>query len=224
MIGGGKAVSGQIRNRIDQVGVNCDRLKTNEGVVLAVEKRVTSPLLEPSSVEKIMEIDEHIGCALSGLIADACTLVENARVETQNHRFSYGKPMSVESTAQAPCDLALRFGEGDEESMGEESIRIMFRNATSVYHAVWEENVCLFFWIAVMHGGQPKFGMRVGSDSVYSLFSHANQRYYTDPSGTFWQCDAKAIGSGSEGADSSLQEQYNREHYCLVIYVCYCLF
>ncbi|KAF6139844.1 hypothetical protein GIB67_009691 [Kingdonia uniflora] len=35
--------------------------------------------------------------------------------------------------------------------------------------------------------------------------------YYTDPSGTFWQCNAKAIGSGSEGADSSLQEQYNKE-------------
>lgn len=35
-------------------------------------------------------------------------------------------------------------------------------------------------------------------------------RYYTDPSGTFWQCNAKAIGSGSEGADSSLQEQFNQ--------------
>lgn len=38
---------------------------------------------EPSSVEKIMEIDGHIGCAMSGLIADARTLVEHARVETQ---------------------------------------------------------------------------------------------------------------------------------------------
>ena len=35
----------------------------------------------------------------------------------QNHRFSYGEPMTVESTTQALCDLALRFGEGDEESM-----------------------------------------------------------------------------------------------------------
>jgi len=30
-----------------------------------------------------MEIDEHIGCAMSGLTADARTLVEYARVETQ---------------------------------------------------------------------------------------------------------------------------------------------
>ncbi|XP_021294556.1 proteasome subunit alpha type-5 isoform X1 [Herrania umbratica] len=100
-----------------KLGSTAIGIKTKDGVVLAVEKRITSPLLEPSSVEKIMEIDEHIGCAMSGLIADARTLVEHARVETQNHRFSYGEPMTVESTTQALCDLALRFGEGDEESM-----------------------------------------------------------------------------------------------------------
>ena len=37
--------------------------------------------------------------------------------------------------------------------------------------------------------------------------------YYTDPSGTFWQCNAKAIGLGSEGADSSLQEQYRKVYF-----------
>ncbi|KAI3876367.1 hypothetical protein MKW98_021219 [Papaver atlanticum] len=35
-------------------------------------------------------------------------------------------------------------------------------------------------------------------------------RYYTDPSGMSWQCDGKAIGSGSEGANSSLQEPFNK--------------
>ncbi|XP_044445036.1 proteasome subunit alpha type-5 isoform X1 [Triticum aestivum] len=181
-----------------KLGSTAIGLMTKDGVVLAVEKRVTSPLLEPSSVEKIMEIDEHVGCAMSGLIADARTLVEHARVETQasylvilhtckscpllvnftsyghkqNHRFSYGEPMTVESTTQAICDLALRFGEGDEESMSRP------------------------FGVSLLIAGHDENGPSM---------------YYTDPSGTFWQCNAKAIGSGSEGADSSLQEQYNKE-------------
>ncbi|XP_039061989.1 proteasome subunit alpha type-5-like [Hibiscus syriacus] len=71
-----------------RLGSTAIGLKAKEGVVLAVEKRITSPLLESSSVEKIMEIDEHTGCAMSGLIADARTLVEHAGVETQSHRFS----------------------------------------------------------------------------------------------------------------------------------------
>ncbi len=41
------------------------------------------PLQEPSSIEKIAEVDTHIGVAMSGLTADARTLIEHARVETQ---------------------------------------------------------------------------------------------------------------------------------------------
>ena len=45
-----------------------------------------------------MEIDEHIGCAMSGLIADARTLVEHARVETQVPFSSHS--LSVLKTCQ----------------------------------------------------------------------------------------------------------------------------
>lgn len=36
-----------------------------------------------TSVEKLFEIDTHVGCAVSGLTADAKMLVEHARVEAQ---------------------------------------------------------------------------------------------------------------------------------------------
>ncbi|KAH8925241.1 N-terminal nucleophile aminohydrolase, partial [Atractiella rhizophila] len=36
------------------------------------------------------------------------------------------------------------------------------------------------------------------------------QLYHADPSGTFMRYDAKAIGSGSEGAQTELQDQYNK--------------
>ena len=76
-----------------------------------------SPLLEASSIEKIMEIDSHIGCAMSGLTADARTMIDHARVTSQNHAFTYDEPIGVESVTQAVCDLALRFGESmDNES------------------------------------------------------------------------------------------------------------
>merc|ERR1712216_42440 len=89
---------------------------TPEGVVLAVEKRITSPLMVASSVEKIMEIDSHIGAAMSGLTADARTLVEHARVECQNHGFTYNESIPVLSVTQSICDMALRFGEtGDDD-------------------------------------------------------------------------------------------------------------
>ena len=54
-----------------KLGTTAIGIKTNFGVVLAVEKRITSTLMESSSVEKLMEIDRNIGCAMSGLTADA---------------------------------------------------------------------------------------------------------------------------------------------------------
>jgi len=94
-------------------------IRTPDGVVLAVEKRVQSPLLESSSIEKIMEIDSHLGCAMSGLTADARTMIDHARVTAQNHNFTYDEQIKVESVTQAVCDLALRFGESvhDEDAM-----------------------------------------------------------------------------------------------------------
>eukprot|EP01110_Echinostelium_bisporum_P011921 TRINITY_DN6036_c0_g1_i1.p1 TRINITY_DN6036_c0_g1~~TRINITY_DN6036_c0_g1_i1.p1 ORF type:complete len:244 (+),score=67.20 TRINITY_DN6036_c0_g1_i1:39-770(+) len=151
------------------IGVQC-----SEGVVLAVEKRVTSSLLEPSSIEKIMEIDTHIGCALSGLTADARTMIDHARVETQNHRFNYDEPMGVEACMQAVCDLALRFGENRKGK---------------------EEQMSRPFGVALLVAGIDERGP---------------QLYHSDPSGTFIQFEAKAIGGGSEGAETTLQEKYNK--------------
>lgn len=36
------------------------------------------------------------------------------------------------------------------------------------------------------------------------------QLYHLDPSGTYILCDAKAIGSASEGAQTSLQGEYHK--------------
>uniref|UniRef100_A0A493T5X0 Proteasome 20S subunit alpha 5 n=1 Tax=Anas platyrhynchos platyrhynchos TaxID=8840 RepID=A0A493T5X0_ANAPP len=113
------------------------------------------------------------GCAMSGLIADAKTLIDKARVETQNHWFTYNETMTVESVTQAVSNLALQFGEEDADPGA------MSRP----------------FGVALLFGGVDEKGP---------------QLFHMDPSGTFVQCDARAIGSASEGAQSSLQEVYHK--------------
>jgi len=98
-----------------KLGSTAIGIRTEEGVVLAVEKRLTSPLIEPSSIEKILEIDSHMGCAMSGLTADARTLVDHARVEAQNHWFTYNERMPVESNVHTISDLALDFSVTDRK-------------------------------------------------------------------------------------------------------------
>jgi len=98
-----------------KLGSTAIGIRTNEGVILAVEKRITSSLIDPSSIEKILEIDEHMGCAMSGLTADARTLIDHARVEAQAHWFTYNERMPVESCVHAVADMALDFSDSDRD-------------------------------------------------------------------------------------------------------------
>jgi proteasome alpha subunit len=85
-------------------GTTAVGIKCTDGVVLIVDKRVATRLLEPSSIEKIFKIDEHIGVASSGLVGDARALVDRARVESQINRVSYNEAIDVETLAKKLCD------------------------------------------------------------------------------------------------------------------------
>ena len=80
-------------------------VKFKDGVVLIVDKRLSSKLIEPESIEKIFKIDSHIGCATSGLVADARALVDRARIECQVNAFNYSEDIAVESLVKKICDF-----------------------------------------------------------------------------------------------------------------------
>jgi len=80
-------------------------IKYKDGVLLAVDKRIASKLIETKSIEKIFQIDESIGIATSGLVADARVLVDRARIEAQASRITYGEAIGVELLAKKICDF-----------------------------------------------------------------------------------------------------------------------
>ena len=158
-----------------KLGSTAIGIKTSEGCVLAVEKRITSSLMEPTTIEKIVELDNHLACAFSGLTADSKILIDKARVEAQNHLFTHDRQMPVESVAQSVSNLAIQFGDSDDDGSA----------------------LSRPFGVALLFAGSDP-------DDGPTLF-------HMDPSGTYVQFDAKAIGSGSEGAQQSLQEVYHKE-------------
>ena len=101
----GKLFQVQYAQEAVKRGLTALGIKVKEGVVLAAEKRVQTKLVEEVSIEKIFQIDEHIGAAASGLIADARVLVDHARIEAQINRLRYDEPISVQSLAKRIGDL-----------------------------------------------------------------------------------------------------------------------
>jgi proteasome alpha subunit len=86
-------------------GTTAIGIRGRDGVVLAVDKRIESKLIVPGSVEKLFQIDEHIGVVASGLVADVRVLVDRMRRYAQTNRSMYNEPIDVRTLAKKICDL-----------------------------------------------------------------------------------------------------------------------
>jgi proteasome alpha subunit len=79
-------------------------VRSEDGVVLVVDKRTRSPLLEGSSVEKLHKVDDHVGAASAGHVADARKLVDHARQQSQVERVRYDEPIGVRTLTKEVTD------------------------------------------------------------------------------------------------------------------------
>ena len=65
----------------------------------------SSPIIDFFFFFLDQQVDSHLGCAFSGLTADAKMLIDRARVESRNHWFTHDRLMPVESIAQVCSSL-----------------------------------------------------------------------------------------------------------------------
>ncbi len=79
-------------------------VRTEDGIVLLVDKRIRSPLVESTSIEKVHQADDHIGIASAGHVADARQLIDFARRSAQVNRLRYGEPIGVETLTKEVTD------------------------------------------------------------------------------------------------------------------------
>jgi len=149
-----------------KLGSTAIGIQTQEGVLLAVEKRVESKLMIASSMSKVFEIDKHVGSAYSGLQADGRTLVDYARVQAQNYWFTYDETMPVKSITRTVADHMMSFaGDDDDDDEGNSKkmsrpfgVAILFagvdENGPSLYVIDPSGTIVKYLAVAVGAGGE----------------------------------------------------------------------
>ncbi|TIB78345.1 20S proteasome subunit [Wallemia mellicola] len=78
-------------------------------VILGVEKKSTLQLQDPRSIKKVVNLDDHVSLAFSGLTADGRILVDKARVECQSHRLTVEDPVTVEYITRHIAQIQQRY-------------------------------------------------------------------------------------------------------------------
>lgn len=63
-------------------------------------------------MRKIVNIDDHISLAFSGLTADARVLIDKARLEAQNFRLTFDEPASIEYITKYVAQVQQKYTQG----------------------------------------------------------------------------------------------------------------
>jgi len=89
-----------VKQGTSAIGVVC-----KDGVLLVADKRITDKLIVPSSIEKVYQVDEHVGATASGILSDGRILIERAQVVAQQHKVTYDESIDILGIVKDICNL-----------------------------------------------------------------------------------------------------------------------
>jgi proteasome alpha subunit len=84
-------------------GVTSLGIVFKDGIILATVKQLDE-LMISTSMEKIFQIDDHVGAVAAGYLADARMLTNQARIRAQVHRITYEEPIDIWEIAKVIGD------------------------------------------------------------------------------------------------------------------------
>jgi proteasome alpha subunit len=79
------------------------------GVVLAAIRPLSELAIPNSGSDKVHQIDDHLGAAISGFLADGRVLVDAGRVKAQVYKITYDEPLNVMGSVKDISDRMQMF-------------------------------------------------------------------------------------------------------------------
>ncbi|MCJ1387854.1 putative proteasome subunit alpha type-7 [Xylographa bjoerkii] len=175
-----------VENGGTAIGIRC-----KDGVVLAVEKIISSKLLKPGANKRISTVDRNVGVVSSGLVPDGRHFVSRARDEASSWRSTYKGPIPIAA-------LASRLGGYVQAYTLYSSVRPF--GITAIVGG-WDSEAELPV------DGQVGSGPKVGSGGkVEGAKAGGPGLYMIEPSGLYWGYYGAATGKGRQTAKSELEK------------------
>jgi len=188
-------------NAVNQ-GVTALGIKATNGIVLATEKKSSSPLADPSSLSKISLITPNIGMVYSGMGPDYRVLVDKARkVSHTGYKRIYNEYPPTRILVQ---DVARVMQEATQSG----GVRPY---GVSLLIAGWDEGI-LPEEELVEQEKKAEAGdddtKKPTSGKTGGILKGGPMLYQVDPSGSYFPWKATAIGKSATTAKTFLEKRY----------------
>jgi 20S proteasome subunit alpha 2 len=184
-------------NAVNQ-GVTALGIKATNGIVLATEKKSSSPLIDPPSLSKVSLITPNIGMVYSGMGPDYRVLVDKARkVSHTGYKRIYNEYPPTRILVQ---DVARVMQEATQSG----GVRPY---GVSLLIAGWDEGI-------EPESEQGTTGAEIHPDEkkptgkTGGILKGGPMLYQVDPSGSYFPWKATAIGKSATSAKTFLEKRY----------------
>ncbi|KAL6855711.1 nucleophile aminohydrolase [Trichoderma novae-zelandiae] len=184
-------------NAVNQ-GITALGIKATNGIVLATEKKSSSPLADQSSLSKISHITPNIGTVYSGMGPDYRVLVDRARkVSHTGYKRIYNEYPPTRILVQ---DVARVMQEATQSA----GVRPY---GVSMLIAGWDEGIDPEEEeTEIKEGEEVKKTKKTGG-----IHKGGPMLYQVDPTGSYFPWKATAIGKSATKAKTFLEKRYSEE-------------
>ncbi|KAI9848142.1 MAG: Proteasome subunit alpha type-2 [Thelocarpon superellum] len=184
-------------NAVNQ-GVTSLGIKATNGIVLATEKKSSSPLIDPPSLSKVSLITPNIGMVYSGMGPDYRTLVDKARkVSHTEYKRIYNEYPPTRILVQ---DVARVMQEATQSG----GVRPY---GVSLLVAGWDDGIEPDTEV-VDDENNDASGEKKPSGKTGGILKGGPSLYQVDPSGSYFPWKATAIGKSATSAKTFLEKRY----------------
>ncbi|KAF4121968.1 20S proteasome subunit alpha 2 [Geosmithia morbida] len=191
-------------NAVNQ-GITALGIKATNGIVLATEKKSSSPLADQSSLAKISNITPNIGMVYSGMGPDYRVLVDRARkVSHTGYKRIYNEYPPTRILVQ---DVARVMQEATQSA----GVRPY---GVSLLVAGWDEGIEPTTESEVqddMDDDDDDAEKKKKTTKTGGVHKGGPMLYQVDPSGSYYPWKATAIGKSATKAKTFLEKRYSEE-------------
>lgn len=91
---------------VKAAGLTSIGVRGKDSVCVVTQKKVPDKLIDPKTVTHLYKVTKNVGMLVTGMMADAKSLVTKARSTAADFRFTYGYEIPVDFLAKQMADQA----------------------------------------------------------------------------------------------------------------------